>query len=138
MDTPCSLDGATLRDYATEAIRYWEPRRLFYNLLLVVVVAMTFWLNLPSSKEAITIDSVLWLFLLAVVTKRCVLRGVCRGCVRPSARVSPTVASAAVATVCTRKRVCCRSDPLRFDGIVCSGGGRLQISGDMDTANIIP
>jgi hypothetical protein len=66
------MDGATLRNYATEAIRYWEPRRLFYNLLLVVVVAMTFWLNLPSSKEAITIDSVLWLFLLAVVTKRCV------------------------------------------------------------------
>ena len=68
------MDGATLRNYATEAIRYWEPRRLFYNLLLVVVVAMTFWLNLPSSKGAITIDSVLWLFLLAVVTKRCVAR----------------------------------------------------------------
>ena len=61
------MDGATLRDYATEAIRYWEPRRLFYNLLLVVVVAMTFWLNLPSSRAAITIDSILWLFLLAVV-----------------------------------------------------------------------
>ena len=66
VDTPCSMDGATLRDYATEAIRYWEPRRLFYNLLLVIV-AMTFWLNLPSSRAAITIDSILWLFLLAVV-----------------------------------------------------------------------
>src|SRR5204863_6732623 len=67
VDTPCSMDGATLRDYATEAIRYWEPRRLFYNLFLVVVVAITFWLNLPSSRAAITIDSILWLFLLAVV-----------------------------------------------------------------------
>jgi hypothetical protein len=50
------MNGATLRDYATEAIRYWEPRRLFYNLLLVVVVAITFWLNLPSSRAATTID----------------------------------------------------------------------------------
>jgi hypothetical protein len=60
------LPESTLRDYATEAIRYWEPRRLFYNLLLVVVVVITFWLNLPFSR-AITVDSVLWLFLLAVV-----------------------------------------------------------------------
>ena len=67
VDTPCWMDGPTLRDYATEAIRYWEPRRLFYNVLLVVVVAMTFWLNLPSSRAAMTIDSILWLFLLAVV-----------------------------------------------------------------------
>ena len=61
------MDGATLRDHATEAIRYWEPRRWIYNLLLAVVVALTFWLNLPSSKAAITIDSLLWLFLLAVL-----------------------------------------------------------------------
>ena len=60
------MDGS-LRDYATEAIRYWEPRRLFYNLILVAVVAITFWLNLPSSRAAITIDSILWLFLLAVL-----------------------------------------------------------------------
>ena len=52
------MDGS-LRDYATEAIRYWEPRRLFYNLILV--------LYLPSSRAAITIDSILWLFLLAVL-----------------------------------------------------------------------
>jgi hypothetical protein len=36
-------------------------------VLLVVVVALTFCLNLPSSKAAMTIDSVLWLFLLAVL-----------------------------------------------------------------------
>jgi hypothetical protein len=61
------MDGTTLRDYATTAIRYWEPRRLIYNLPLVVVVALTFGLNLPVSKASFTIDSVLWLFLLAVV-----------------------------------------------------------------------
>jgi len=61
------MDGATWRDNATEAIRYWEPRRIFYNLLLVVVAVTTFWLELPSSRAAVTIDSILWLFLLAVV-----------------------------------------------------------------------
>jgi hypothetical protein len=61
------MDGSTLRDYATEAIRYWEPRRLFYNLFLVLVVVISFWVSLPSSRAAITIDSILWLFLLAVV-----------------------------------------------------------------------
>ena len=61
------MDGPSVRDYATQAIRYWEPRRLLYNVLLVVVVVATFWLNFPSSKAAITIDSVLWLFLLAVL-----------------------------------------------------------------------
>lgn len=61
------MDGATLRDYATEAIRYWEPRRVVYNALLALVVAITFWINLPAAKSSVTIDSVLWLFLLAVL-----------------------------------------------------------------------
>ena len=61
------MDGTSLRDYATQAIRYWEPRRLLYNIFLVVVVVATFWLNLPSSKAAVTLDSMLWLFLLAVL-----------------------------------------------------------------------
>ena len=61
------MDGAALRDHATEAIRYWEPRRWIYNLVLLTVVALTFWLHLPASRAAITIDSVLWLFLLAVL-----------------------------------------------------------------------
>lgn len=62
-----SMDGTSPRDYATQAIRYWEPRRLLYNLFLGLVVAATFWLNLPSSKAAATLDSILWLFLLAVL-----------------------------------------------------------------------
>ena len=61
------MDGATLRDYATQAIRYWEPKPLLYNLLLVIVVILTFLLNLPAAKSAITVDSILWLFLLAVL-----------------------------------------------------------------------
>jgi hypothetical protein len=56
-----------LRDYATAAIKYWEPRRILYNLLLVTVVALTFSLNFGQAKAAFNIDSVLWLFLLAML-----------------------------------------------------------------------
>jgi hypothetical protein len=34
---------------------------------LAVVVTLTFLLNLPAAKSAVTIDSILWLFLLAVL-----------------------------------------------------------------------
>ena len=61
------MEGPSVRDHVTQAIGYWEPRRLLYNALLVGVVAATFWLNLPASKSAVTIDSLLWLFLLAVL-----------------------------------------------------------------------
>ena len=61
------MNGATLREYATEAIRYWEPRRLIYNGVLAAIVIITYWLGLPGSKHSLGIDLVLWLFLLAVV-----------------------------------------------------------------------
>ena len=59
--------SASLRDYVTEAIRYWEPRRLIYNALLFVVVGLTLWLQHPALRNTVTIDSILWLFLLAVL-----------------------------------------------------------------------
>jgi hypothetical protein len=29
-----------LRDYATDAIRFWEPRRIGYNVVLAVIVIL--------------------------------------------------------------------------------------------------
>ncbi len=56
-----------LREFATDALRYWEFRRLFYNLLLAVIVAGHFFAAWPVSKERITINGVLSLFLLVVL-----------------------------------------------------------------------
>ncbi len=28
------METATIREWATDAIRYWEPRRILYNLVL--------------------------------------------------------------------------------------------------------
>jgi hypothetical protein len=55
------------RDYLSNAIRYWEPRRILYNLLLVVIVVFHFVQGLPFSKSALQFNSILLLFGLAVL-----------------------------------------------------------------------
>ena len=61
------MDYSTLRDSVTTAIRYWEPRRLIYNLVLAAIVLTYFGLNYPASRSVVSLDSVLLLFLLAVL-----------------------------------------------------------------------
>ncbi|MGC2195672.1 MAG: hypothetical protein WA628_13420 [Terriglobales bacterium] len=61
------METATLREWATDAIRYWAPRRILYNLVLTAVVLGCFVLTLPASKGLASIDLVLFLFLLAVL-----------------------------------------------------------------------
>jgi hypothetical protein len=49
----------TARETLSQAIRYWEPRRLLYNAILLAEVATIFALHL---------DVVLFLFVLAVLS----------------------------------------------------------------------
>jgi hypothetical protein len=60
------MDGPSLRDYATEAIRYWEPRRIVYNLVLGSVVLICFFLFAPPNKS-LSLDLIQLLFLLCVL-----------------------------------------------------------------------
>jgi hypothetical protein len=60
------MEGSTLRDYFTDAIKFWEPRRVIYNLVLAAIVIMYFAAGYPSSKAVLSIDFLLGLFLLAV------------------------------------------------------------------------
>ena len=60
------MDGSAVREYFTDAIRFWEPRRAIYNLVLAVVVILYFVTGYPSSKSMLSVDFVLGLFLLAV------------------------------------------------------------------------
>jgi hypothetical protein len=57
----------TAREALSEAIRYWEPRRLLYNGLLLMEIAVIFALNLPGSRSHLSVDLVLLLFVLAVL-----------------------------------------------------------------------
>jgi hypothetical protein len=56
-----------LRDLITDALRYWELRRVFYNALLAIIVLGHFAAAWPASRADVTFDGVLGLFLLAVL-----------------------------------------------------------------------
>ena len=55
------------RESLTDAIRYWEPLRLVYNAVLAVIVLFYFWMGYPASKAAFSVNSILLIFLLAVL-----------------------------------------------------------------------
>jgi hypothetical protein len=61
------LETATIREWATDAIRYWEPRRILYNLVLAAIVLTYFAMGLPATRQLLTVNFVLMLFLLAVL-----------------------------------------------------------------------
>jgi hypothetical protein len=61
------METAQWRDYLADAIRYWEPRRILYNLLLAAIVAIHFVKGLPLSKNVAQFNAVLLLFVLAVL-----------------------------------------------------------------------
>jgi len=55
------------REALSHAIRYWEPRRIFYNALLLVEVVIMFAVNLPASRNHLNVNLTLLLFVLAVL-----------------------------------------------------------------------
>jgi len=55
------------REYLGNSIRYWEPRRVLYNLLLAGIVIFHFMRSLPSSKVFLQFDLLLFLFVMAVL-----------------------------------------------------------------------
>jgi len=63
------VDAATIREWATGAIRYREPRRIVYNLVLTAIVITYFSLGWPGTRQLVTPNFVLVLFLLAVLAK---------------------------------------------------------------------
>jgi hypothetical protein len=54
-------------DLAADALRYWEPRRLLYNLVLAAVVVIHFVAAWPGSRIHLNRDTFFGVFLLAVV-----------------------------------------------------------------------
>jgi len=62
--------GALLGSFfelTTDALRYWELRRIFYNLLLAAIVIAHVAAAWPRSRQVLTLDGALGLFLLAVI-----------------------------------------------------------------------
>jgi hypothetical protein len=51
----------------SNAISYWERRRIAYNAVLLVVVATIFTMNWPGSRANLGVNTFLMLFVLAVL-----------------------------------------------------------------------
>jgi hypothetical protein len=57
----------TIRDALTDAIRYWELRRIAYNGVLALIVVAVFAVHWPQSRAAVTADLAQGMFILAVL-----------------------------------------------------------------------
>ena len=55
------------KEHITDALRYWEPRRIVYNLVLALTTLMTAWADLGSETFSFTVPAAIILFLLAAV-----------------------------------------------------------------------
>ena len=67
VESPLIMGAQTFRESLTGAIRYWEPRRMVYNVVLAAVILIYFGINYPATKSLVSIDSILFLFLLVVL-----------------------------------------------------------------------
>ncbi len=60
-----------LRGFLADAVRFWEPRRLLYNLVLAVVVVIWLAASWPHFRPAFTLHSLLLLSILALLANAC-------------------------------------------------------------------
>lgn len=59
------------REIVTDAIGYWERRRILYNVILATVVALWFMVTWPHSKPALTLQTLFFFFVLAMLANIC-------------------------------------------------------------------
>jgi hypothetical protein len=56
-----------LRAIAADALRFWEWGRVFYNSVLLAIVAVYFVAGLPGSWRSLSLNLLLFIFVMAVV-----------------------------------------------------------------------
>jgi hypothetical protein len=61
------MQDITARQALSDALRYWEPRRILYNGALALVVTTGYVANLPGSHGDLTFNTFQALFVLAVL-----------------------------------------------------------------------
>ena len=71
-----SADGgndpsAPLRDILSDAVAYWEPRRVPYNLVLTGVIVAWVLLSWPHFRPAFTLQSLLFLGVSGTMANLC-------------------------------------------------------------------
>lgn len=69
--------ASSLRAILDEALRYWEPRRILYNLVLAVVVLAWVLGTWPHFRPALTLQVLVLLLVLAALANVCYCAGYC-------------------------------------------------------------
>lgn len=69
MLTPAA--SVPLKNILSDALRYWEWRRIPYNLVLGLVVVGSISLTWPRSTPVVSVPGLLFLFVLAVIANVC-------------------------------------------------------------------
>ena len=71
MKTKLGGPPETFRASLRAATRYWEPRRIIYNLVLAAVAVTWLVLTWPHFRSALTLQSLLLLLVLAAIANVC-------------------------------------------------------------------
>jgi len=71
MKTNLGEPPETFRARLRDTARYWEPRRIAYNLVLTAVVVAWLILTWPHFRPALTLQSLLLLLVLAAMANVC-------------------------------------------------------------------
>ena len=61
------MTNTDIRDVFTDAIRYWERRRILYNAILLLIVVAVFIYFWPASASEVSLNLLLRFFMLAVI-----------------------------------------------------------------------
>ena len=70
---PATVAGFIARaaSHVADALRYWEPRRVIYNVVLAAVVAGHLIFSSPESRARLSVNVLLGFFFLAVLANVC-------------------------------------------------------------------
>ena len=66
-----NLQPGTLREAFADAFRFWEPRRILYNVLLTAVVLLWVALTWPHFQPDLHLQQILALGVLALLANLC-------------------------------------------------------------------
>jgi hypothetical protein len=69
-DVSASL-GTRVREAVSDALAYWEPRRVAYNAVLALIVLAYFAAYWPHSRSVVSLNGILVVFVLAVLANIC-------------------------------------------------------------------
>lgn len=59
------MNLSEFKSIVTDSLRFWEVRRIAYNVILALVVVFGFWIN--ADRYPFNLESIIVLFVLAVI-----------------------------------------------------------------------